>query len=137
MADDRRADPIWLLYVLYFVPCEIMYQHHLRLKPHFLSGDDKTREAAGQEFFAFTNFWFASLYVVAEGWRELKVPAPEITQIIEKHIDSLRLFRNAVYHFQRGDQKHAQFFDVDKFNWAQNIHVALRLYFAAKGWFQG
>lgn len=133
----QRDDPIWLLYVLYFVPCEVMYQHHLRLKPYFFSGDRETMDAAGQEFIAFTHFWFASLYVVAEGWKEIKVSNVEITEMIDTHIDSLRLLRNAVYHFQRGDKKHAQFFDADKFNWAQNIHISLRRFFAAKGWYHG
>ena len=107
------------------------------LKAIFFSGDIETRNAVGQEFFAFTNFWFASLYVVAEGWKELKVPEFAITQMIDEHIDSLRLLRNAVYHFQRGDKKHVQFFDVDKFNWAQNIQIALRRFFAVKGWYHG
>ena len=45
---------------------------------------------------------------------------------------ALRLFRNAVFHFQLTDRKHVQFFDLEKFNWAVTLHLALRAFFAAK-----
>ena len=42
------TDPRWILYQLYFVPCDIMYQHHSDLKPYFYSGDKETELASGQ-----------------------------------------------------------------------------------------
>jgi hypothetical protein len=100
-----ESDPLWILYQIYFVPCEIMYQHHQDLKPHFYSGNEKTQQDARQEFMTFTNFWLATLFVVSEGWKKLKVADVEINTLIAQHLDSLRLFRNAVYHFQRDDKK--------------------------------
>src|ERR1700730_6154865 len=106
----RENDPFWMLYQFYFVPCDIMYQRHRELKPHFYSGNEETQLAAGQEFITFTMFWFAALFVVSEGWKELKIPDAEINALIDQHLDSLRLFRNAVYHFQKSGKKHKQFF---------------------------
>ncbi len=131
------TDPLWMLYQLYFVPCEIMYQRHKELKPYFYFGDQETQQASAQEFITFTMFWFATLFVVSEGWKELKMADTEINSLIDQHLDSLRLFRNAVYHFQKGDRKHKQFFDAEKFNWAEQMQAAYRRFFTAKDWYHG
>jgi hypothetical protein len=52
--------------------------------------------------------------------------------MIDVHLDSLRRFRNAVFHFQLKDRKHTQFFELDKFNWAEELHAALRAFFEAQ-----
>jgi hypothetical protein len=134
---SRENDPLWMLYMFYFVPCEVMYQHHQELKSQFYSEDEETQERATQEFMTFTMFWFATLFVVSEGWKELKVADAEINSLIDQHIDSLRLFRNAVYHFQKGDKKHTQFFDVEKFNWAEQMQTAYRRFFSVRSWYHG
>jgi hypothetical protein len=115
----------------------VMYQHHRELKQYFYSGDEETQLASRQEFITFTMFWFATLFVVSEGWKELKVVDAEINTLVDHHLDSLRLFRNAVYHFQKGDKKHTQFFDPDKFNWAERMQAAYRRFFTNKGWYDG
>ena len=120
-----------MLFILYFAPCDLMHHHVTRLKPHFFS-DERTRERIGQEFIAFTHYWLASLYVVVEGWKELQLRHPEIDRLIVEHEESLRRFRNAVYHFQLQDQKHRQFFEVAKFNWAEQLHSLLRSFFETK-----
>jgi hypothetical protein len=85
-----------------------------------------------EEFITFTLYWLASLFVVAEGWRSLKISEPTIDQIIDTHWDSLRRFRNAVF-FHPEDRKQTDFlFDVDKFRWAEELHAALRAYFEAQ-----
>jgi hypothetical protein len=127
MAIPREGDPIWRLYIFYFVPCELMYHHHRRLKGPFFSNEIQ-REEFGPEFMTFTLYWFASLFVVAEGWRGLNLTDPRIDNLINQHWDSLKLFRNAVFHYQRKDQKHVQFFDADKFNWGEALHAALRAF---------
>ena len=53
----------------------------------------------GEEFNAFTLYWFASLFVVVDGWKNLNIKEPHINEMIEEHGDSLRLFRNAVFHY--------------------------------------
>lgn len=131
MPTPKEDDPLWMLFSLYFIPCDLMHQHHAALKSDFFS-NESTREKVGSEFLTFTSYWFAGLFVVAEGWKELKVSEPTIDKMIDEHWDSLRLFRNAVFHFQLKDRKQTQFFDVDKFNWAEKLHAALRSFFEAQ-----
>ena len=133
MAIPKDDNPFWRLYILYFSPCEIMHQHHRRLKSAFFS-DKATQGMVGEEFNAFTMYWFASLFVVVEGWKSLKINEPQINEMVEEHWVSLRLFRNAVFHYQPEDRKHRQFFDPDNFNWAEKLHYALRDFFKAQGW---
>ncbi len=44
--------------------------------------------------------------------------------MIDEHLGSLKLFHNAVFHFQRKAKKHQQFLDADKLNWAEKLHFA-------------
>jgi len=57
---------------------------------------------------AFLNYGFASLFVISEGWRELKIPDERIANVLsEDHLEVLRRYRNGVFHFQRdfGDDR--------------------------------
>lgn len=48
------------------------------------------------------SFWYATVYVVIEGWRETKLADPELDVLLgDSHVDRLRRFRNQVFHFQR------------------------------------
>lgn len=108
-----------------------MHQHHQRLKALFFS-KSKIQSQVGQEFITFTLYWLAGLFVVAEGWRILKIDDPMINEMLDEHWNSLRLFRNAVFHFQPEDRKHKQFFELEKFNWAEELHAAFRTFFQAQ-----
>jgi hypothetical protein len=130
MATPKDGNPLWTLFILYFVLCDFMHQHHIRLKDDFFS-NPKNQERVGQEFAAFTLYWFTSLFVVVEGWKELALSDPEINKMINEHWDSLRIFRNAVFHLQPEERKHKQFFVLDKFNWAKKLHASLRTFFMA------
>lgn len=47
------------------------------------------------------SFWYASLYVVVEGYREVCSPDDEIDALLTSHhLDRLRRFRNGVCHYQ-------------------------------------
>ena len=54
-------------------------------------------------FIAFSSQWYGSLYVVVEGWEELKLEDQIISKLLNEHQDLkdlLRRYRNAVFHFQ-------------------------------------
>jgi hypothetical protein len=45
--------------------------------------------------------WYACLFVVIEGWHELKLSDPVIDNLlVSPHVDLLRRFRNGVAHYQ-------------------------------------
>ncbi|ARS48176.1 hypothetical protein ACRS3X_17585 [Ectopseudomonas hydrolytica] len=46
--------------------------------------------------------WYALIYVVIEGYRELKAADPEIDLLLKNEdlVNALRLFRNAMFHYQ-------------------------------------
>ena len=86
------------------------------------------------DFKAYLNFWLSSLYVVAEGFLELKLKDPHLESLIRENFDSLRKFRNGTFHFQNEYNKQMQFFGgVDvKLNWAVELHEGFREYFVEK-----
>ena len=67
---------------------------------HYRSFQEDSSDA---DFFGALAHWLASLYVVAEGWQEIGIPDPVISDLIAKYDDYyqlMRRFRNGVYHFQ-------------------------------------
>jgi hypothetical protein len=78
-----------------------------------LSDDDLCRTRA------FCNYWFASLYVVTEGWRRLRMKDSTIdTLLTQDHLDLLRRYRNAVFHYQP-EPSNPRFTDLAS---AQTLH---------------
>jgi hypothetical protein len=48
------------------------------------------------------SYWYASLYVVIEGWRELKLEDQDISRLLASpYVETLRRYRNGAFHFQR------------------------------------
>lgn len=48
------------------------------------------------------SYWYGGLYVVIEGWRDLKLSDPEIDKLLQsRNVDLLRRYRNGVFHFQK------------------------------------
>lgn len=55
-------------------------------------------------FFALMSHWYASLYVVIEGWTSLKLADSLIDQLLAERSSTLKLlkrYRNGVFHYQR------------------------------------
>jgi hypothetical protein len=55
-----------------------------------------------QSAFMTLSVWYALLYVVIEGYRELEIKDPEIDDLLSQteFVDALRRFRNATFHYQ-------------------------------------
>jgi hypothetical protein len=92
-------------------------------------------EKAGRAFM-YLSYWYAGLYVVCEGWQELKPSDHEIEDLLNSpHLDVLKRFRNGVYHYQ------ADYFDkrlLDAFTlgsdfdeWIESLTHAFGKYFDA------
>jgi hypothetical protein len=78
--------------------------------------------------------WLGSLYVVVEGWNELKLSDPDVDRLLTSpHVERLRRLRNGVFHFQPkyGDDRFLTMFKKNGLPWATQLHEAFRRYFAA------
>lgn len=50
----------------------------------------------------FMFYWYSGLYVVIEGFRELKLTSEKIESLLQSpNTEGLRLVRNATFHFQK------------------------------------
>lgn len=93
---------------------------------------DKIREAGDWlEFTTYLDYWLSSLFVVVEGFEDLRLRDPVLEPMIAAHRDSLKLYRNATLHFQRKPDKHLQFHhgETSRLNWAEDLHEAFSAYF--------
>lgn len=66
-------------------------------KPHDIEGHGKWY------FYAIMSQWYASVWVVIEGWKKLKLKDAIIDNILEEYSDYctlLRQYRNCIFHYQ-------------------------------------
>ncbi len=62
----------------------------------------KGTTALADKGWIFMSYWYAGLYVVIEGWRELGLADPTVDELLRSpNVDLLRLYRNGVCHFQQ------------------------------------
>jgi hypothetical protein len=82
----------------------------------------------------YMSYWYGSLYVVVEGWQELKLTDPIIDGLLRSpHVDLLRRYRNGVFHFQRKFHDE-RFWDLmlagrEAVEWVSQLHREFRRYF--------
>ena len=91
-------------------------------------------KANKEEFETYIAFWLSALYVVVEGFKELKLDAKQVPAISDPRVEDLRLFRNGCFHYQRDYKKYAPFLsgDLKAFDWAEQLHLQFGAYFSAK-----
>lgn len=65
-------------------------------------GVDRERGLAAEpEFFARMSLWYSTLWVLAEGWQQLKIADSEVDAVLTKsYAAALRKFRNKTFHRQ-------------------------------------
>lgn len=86
------------------------------LNPGWLKREKENVESnpllAGAAFFCddpgiFMSYWYGSLYVVIEGWKELEFSDPVIDLLLlDPKVKQLRLYRNGTFHFQKNYWDH-------------------------------
>lgn len=64
--------------------------------------EDRVQAAQAHSSFMRLSVWYALLYVVMEGYRELKHDDHDVNVFLERedYVDALRRFRNATFHYQ-------------------------------------
>jgi hypothetical protein len=105
------------------------------------------------EAYMYMSYWYAGLYVVAEGWKELGLSDAEIDELLdmstgrkverpapvgaapqivdERVLDVLRRYRNGAFHFQRDyfDDRFLDFMKVEAApGWARALNLAFGRY---------
>jgi hypothetical protein len=85
------------------------------------------------------SLWYACLYVVMEGWRELGLSDSELDDLLASpHVELLRRFRNGVAHYQARywDDRFKAFLmeGADSADWARSVNSAFGRVFLE--WFQ-
>jgi hypothetical protein len=86
------------------------------------------------KFRTYAAYWLSALYVVVEGFRELKLDERMVPEITSEHVKRLKKFRNGSFHFQRNRKKQVQFLGMgegewDALDWAERLHVQLKIFF--------
>jgi hypothetical protein len=81
----------------------------------------------------FLSYWYAALYVVIEGWKELGFQDEEIDALLNSpNVDHLRRYRNGVCHFQR-EYLDSRFQEImtspESVSWVRNLNRALGRFF--------
>ena len=77
---------------------------------------------------------YGLIYVVIEGYNELKLTDTRIDELLQdsKYIDQLRLFRNATFHYQKSPitAKELGFLEAEGGeHWVRELHYAFENYF--------
>jgi hypothetical protein len=82
----------------YFIWADRMWTHFDEVLD---SGADALEGAGFIESFLYMSYWYAGLYVVIEGWKELRLSDAAIDEILQSsNVELLRRYRNGVFHFQ-------------------------------------
>lgn len=72
-----------------------------RMRVHFFDLLDKDHEENEVGLLLYMSYWYAGMYVVIEGWRELGLTDPTIDALLaSSNVDLLRRYRHGVFHFQ-------------------------------------
>jgi hypothetical protein len=85
----------------YFVWALTMRDHYEKTGQRFSPTPSFFENEAANEAFMYLSYWYAGLYVVCEGWQELRLSNPEIDALLtSSHLEVLKRFRHGVYHYQ-------------------------------------
>lgn len=86
------------------------------------------------EVWNYMSYWYGGMYVVIEGWEELKLHDEKIDKLLQsQNKDLLRRYRNGTFHFQK-DYFDARFTDLMKegeqvISWIRELREAFSQYF--------
>lgn len=109
-----------------------------RMKTHFdgLLLNINTELSDGKkalEIDMYMSLWYGLMYVVIEGWRQLKLKDTEINDLIKnKNTELLQGYRNGVFHFHRinNDVKFERFFqERTTVEWVRSLNQAFGRWF--------
>jgi hypothetical protein len=82
----------------------------------------------------YMSYWYGGLYVVIEGWNELKLSDTIIDELLNSpNVEFLKRYRNGVFHFQRdyNDKRFLEFMTqgTDEVTWVRSLNEQFGRYF--------
>ncbi len=85
---------------------------------------------AGFDLALYMSYWYASLYVVVEGWQQLKLQETDVDRLLTSpHVDLLKRCRHGVFHYQLAmwDARFTDFIYEGEASsqWVRQVHLAL------------
>lgn len=110
------------------------FKSHLESEGEFLKQEGDLGYFFLSQTALFLFYWYASLYVVADGYCELKLQNRLIGPLFStEHIEILRLFRNGMFHYQ-AECYHTKLMDMltgyeENVVWLDMLDVAFRVFF--------
>jgi hypothetical protein len=105
MVDSRDADGEQILELLalhrYFLNASFLRDVFMRRVKRAQSSESIDPVTLMDDQISMS-LWYATLYVVIEGWRNANLADREVDALLaDSHADRLRRFRNQVFHYQR------------------------------------
>ena len=84
--------------------------------------------------FCRLSVFYGLIYVVVEGYRELKYSSKSIDELLDKteFVDALRLFRNAIFHYQKVPipEKALKLLELkESEEWIGQLHLSFKKFF--------
>lgn len=148
MLPVRNLDAVLTLYSHYFQSANLMLENYDKISLKVQSaGQLNQREQVDKRIYLTT--WLGLLGVVCEGYRKLKMrvllekhrpdsfkelieKANSIGKIMKEHADSLRKFRNDIFHLRESNELIRHFFErkIERLSWARELHLALADFFS-------
>jgi len=121
------TDPVITLH-RYFIYANRMRTHFDKLIEQ--SRKDLTKDV---ELRLYMESWYGLLYVVIEGWRDLRLQDAEIDELLQSpHVSLLKRTRNGVFHFQKNyfDARFLDFVTTDGTAvWVRTLNRAFGRFF--------
>ena len=121
-------DPVLALISNYFFSAKLMRDHAHTIREEVF---DKKNTRLKRDFLVYYGYYLSALWVVVEGFCELNLKDNVIEELAKKHGDSLRLYRNGTFHYQRKPDKHVQFHGhpENRMNWVEKLYFELERFF--------
>ncbi len=99
-----------------------------------LQGEVKFGSSEHIDFSLYMSFWYGELFVVVEGWREMKLTDPKIDALLqeETHVENLRRYRNGAFHFQKSyfDDRFMELIsEKESAKWIRSLNQEFSRYF--------
>lgn len=82
----------------------------------------------------YMSYWYGGLYVVIEGWKQLKLEDNKIDSLLgSSNVELLRRYRNGVFHFQKqyNDERFEAFYreGKDTVKWIRSLNLEFGRFF--------